>query len=122
MGAELKKLLIMIMGTLMLSGCTVRVADMTLASTKTVSFDRSHFVKGQRVTAEDTYPVLLFPTGIPDVKTAMDRAIEQHHCAVGLTDVVVTQLNHAFIFGNIGIRVEGNLLLDHSLPGCENAG
>lgn len=114
----MKKLLIIIAGALMLSGCTVRVADMTLGSTKNIALDSSHFTKGQRVTAEDTYPVILFPSGIPSVKTAMDRAIEKNRCAVGLTDLVVTQLNHAFIFGKVGVRVEGNLLLDHSLPGC----
>lgn len=117
----MKKHLIMVLGVLLLSGCTARVADMTLASTKNISLNGTHFAKGQRVAAEDSYPVILFPAGIPSVKTAMDRAIERNRCAVGLTDLVVTQLNHAFIFGRIGVRVEGNLLLDRSLPGCENA-
>lgn len=48
----------------------------------------------------------------------MDRAIESNKCAVGLTDVVVTQLNHAFLFGSIGFRVEGDQIIDTSLPGC----
>lgn len=79
------------------------------------------FYKGKRVTAEDSYPVIIFPLGIPNVKTAADRAIEKDRCAVGLSDVVVTQLNHSFLFGKIGLRVEGNLVIDRSLPGCENA-
>lgn len=105
----------------LLSGCTVRVADLTVASTKNYNLNSGKFVKGKRVTAEDSYPVILFPTGIPNVKTAADRAIEKDICAVGLTDVVVTQLNHAFLFGKIGLRVEGSLILDRSQPGCENA-
>ena len=117
----MKKILAVALGAILLSGCTVRVADLTVASTKNYNLNGGKFYKGKRVTAEDSYPVILFPTGIPNVKTAADRAIEQDKCAVGLTDVVVTQLNHAFIVGKIGLRVEGNLTLDRSLPGCENA-
>lgn len=117
----MKKVVLLALGALLLSGCTVRVADLTVASTKNYNLNGGKFYKGERVTAEDTYPVILFPTGIPNVKTATDRAIEKDRCAVGLSDVVVTQLNHAFIFGKIGIRVEGNLIIDRSLAGCENA-
>ncbi|HEX4501882.1 MAG TPA: hypothetical protein VH187_12130 [Scandinavium sp.] len=117
----MKKLMLIAAGVILLSGCTVRVADLTVASSKNYNLNSTKFVKGKRVTAEDSYPVILFPTGIPNVKTAIDRAIEQNRCAVGLTDMVVSQLNHAFIFGKIGVRVEGNLLLDRSVAGCENA-
>lgn len=108
-------------GALLLTGCTVRVADLTMASTKNYNLSGGPFQKGERVTAEDSYPVFIFPAGIPNVKTAMDRAIEGNKCAVGLSDVVVTRLNHAFIFGRVGVRTEGNLIIDCSLPGCENA-
>lgn len=105
----------------LLCGCTYRVADLTIASTKNVNFDSQQLSKGKKVIAEDTYPVLIIPFGIPNVKTATDKAIEQNKCAVGLTDVVVTQLNHAFIVGEVGVRVEGNLLIDKSLSGCSQA-
>jgi len=101
-----------------LTGCTVRVADLTLVSTKNVNINDGELVKGKRVVVEDKYPVIIIPFGIPSVKTAADKAIEQDNCAVGLTDVVVTQLNHAFIIGETGVRVEGNLLIDRHLPGC----
>ena len=97
------------------------MADMTVASTKNYNLNSNQFVKGERVTGEDKVPVVLFPLGIPNFKTAVDRAIEKDRCAVGLSDVVVTQLNHSFLFGKIGLRVEGNLVIDRSLPGCENA-
>ncbi|WP_278939951.1 hypothetical protein [Pseudomonas helleri] len=100
------------------SGCTIRVADMTVASTKNYNINASKFVKGKRVIGEDNYPVIIFPTGIPNMKTAMDNAIQQDSCAVGLTDAVMTQLNHAFLFGMIGFRVEGDLIIDTSRPGC----
>lgn len=43
-------------------------ADMTVGSTKNYNINGAKFVKGQRVKGEDTYPVILFPTGIPNVK------------------------------------------------------
>jgi len=118
----MKKVVALALGALLLSGCTVRVADMTVASTKNYNLNSAKFVKGQRVIGEDKVAVVLFPLGIPNVKTAMDRAIEKNKCAVALSDVVVSQLNHAFIFGTLGYRIEGTEVIDRSQPGCENAG
>lgn len=113
-----KAALALILGAVVVSGCTVRVADMTVGSTKNYNINAAKFVKGKRVTGEDTYPVILFPLGIPDVKTAMDNAIEQDKCAVALSDIVVSQLNHSFLVGSIGYRIEGNLVIDTTQPGC----
>ena len=46
-------------------------------------------MKGPRVTGEDSAAVVLFPTGIPNVKEAAARAIEKDKCAVALSDVVI---------------------------------
>lgn len=116
----MKKVLAVALGALLLSGCTVRVADMTVGSTKNYNLNAGKFEKGARVTGEDKAPIVIFPLGIPNVKTAMDRAIEKDKCAVGLSDVVISQLNHAFIFGTFGFRVEGNLIIDKTMAGCEN--
>ncbi|AIA46706.1 TPA: hypothetical protein ON183_003011 [Serratia marcescens] len=117
----MKKITILAMASaVLLSGCSIRVADLTVGSTKNYNINGNKFVTGQRVTAEDSYPVIIFPTGIPNMKTAIDKAIEKDKCAVGLSNVVITQLNHAFLFGKIGLRAEGNLIIDKSLPGCEN--
>ncbi len=99
------------LSTLAFTGCSVRMADMTVASTKNYNLNSNQFVKGERVTGEDKVPVVLFPLGIPNFKTAVDRAIEKDRCAVALSDVVITQLNQAFIVGQIGYRVEGTQLL-----------
>ncbi|OXY81317.1 hypothetical protein [Oceanimonas doudoroffii] len=113
-----KAIIVATLSALSLSACSMRVADMTVGSTKNYNINAAKFVKGERVKGEDTYPVILFPLGIPNVKTAMDKAIETDKCAVGLTDVVVTQLNHAFIVGSIGFRVEGDQIIDTTQPGC----
>jgi len=104
----------------LLSGCSVRIADMTVSSTKNYNINSTKFLKGKRVTGDDTYPVILFPLGFPNMKTAIDHAIEKDQCAVGLTDVVLTQLNHSFLVGTVGIQAEGNLIIDTTLPGCGN--
>ncbi|AUD59533.1 hypothetical protein AYJ58_08535 [Shewanella sp. Pdp11] len=115
-------LLLTSVAMLAISGCTVRVADLTVGSTKNFDLNSGNLVKGARVTGEDSYPVFIFPFGIPNVKTAMDKAIETEKCAVGLTDLVVTQLNHSFLIGSIGMRVEGDLIIDKNKAGCENKG
>lgn len=107
------------LGSLMLSGCAVRVADLTVASTKNYNLNSNQFVKGERVTADDSVPVVLFPLGIPNMKTAMDKAIEKNKCSVALTDVVITSLNYAFLVGKIGYRVEGTQVIDTSQENCK---
>ncbi|EPC1025586.1 hypothetical protein [Enterobacter hormaechei] len=116
----MKKVVALALGALMLSGCTVRVADMTVGSTKNYNLNAAKFEKGQRVTGEDKASIVIFPLGIPSVKTAMDRAIEKDKCSVGLSDVVIYQLNHAFLFGTYGFRVEGTQNIDKSQLGCDN--
>lgn len=103
-----------------MTGCTTRVVDLTVASTKNYNINSNKFVMGKRVTGEDKKPVVIFPLGIPSVKDATDRAIQQDKCAVGLSDVAVYDLQHHFLFGSFGYRVEGTQIIDRGLPGCEN--
>jgi len=104
--------------SLFLNGCAIRVADLTVGSTKNYNLNSNNFVKGERVTAEDSVPVILFPLGIPNMKTAMDKAIEKNKCSVALTDVVITSLNYSFLVGKIGYRVEGTQIIDKGQPNC----
>lgn len=117
----MKRVAMCILGVLFLSGCSQRVADLTVASTKNYNINGGQFVTGNRVTGEDTSAVVILPLRLPNVKEAADRAIEQNRCAVGLSDVVVEYYVYAFLFGVQGITVEGNLVLDKTLPGCFNA-
>lgn len=56
----MKKVVALALGALMLSGCTVRVADMTVGSTKNYNLNAAKFEKGQRVTGEDKAPIVIF--------------------------------------------------------------
>lgn len=102
----------------LLSGCTMRMLDLTVASTKNYNINSNQFEKGERVTAVHAVPVVIIPLGNVNIKTAIDRVIEKNARAVALTDVVVTTLNQSFFFGRVGYRVEGNLVIDKSHPNC----
>ncbi|MEE9338416.1 MAG: hypothetical protein V3U87_10070 [Methylococcaceae bacterium] len=104
----LKKVIIVLFTTffLFLSGCTKRVVDFTVISTKNVSIPTAD--KGKRITGEDCVVVILIPFGIPNLKEAIDRTIENAGSEYdALVDGVVYQLNHSFIFGQQCFRVEG---------------
>ncbi len=89
-----------------LSGCTIRVVDFTVISTKNVKVPSVS--KGSRVTGEDCIPVIFVPLGIPNMKEAIDRAIESAGPEYdALVDGVVYRHNYSFIFGQVCIAVEG---------------
>lgn len=126
----MNKIAFLIASAFLLSGCSVRVADLTVASTKNIDLNNDasesyklgsspRFIKGPRVKGDDYIPVFIVPFGIPDVEEAADNAIEHDKCAVALSDVVINQNNYSFLFGTIGYVVEGDLVIDRMLPGCE---
>ena len=104
---------------LILIGCTTRVIDFTLISTKNVDLSKAqNFTRGdKRVEGRDTaYIIIIIPTGVPHMKEAVDRAIEQVPGAVALVDGVIKTENFWFIlFGQNSIIVEGLPLIDQSL-------
>ncbi|MCY1465836.1 hypothetical protein D9M71_840340 [compost metagenome] len=62
--------------------------------------------------------MVLIPLGQPNVKEAIDRAVEKERCAVGLSNVVINQEFFSFFFGYVRYNVEGDLILDRAQPGC----
>lgn len=103
---------------LTLSGCTTRVADLTVASTKNFNTQSGSLSSGKRVEGADRVAVVLVPLGTPSIETAIDNAIESDRCAVGLSDVVLSNKFFVFLFGYVELNVKGNLILDSSQPGC----
>ncbi|WP_028627690.1 hypothetical protein [Metapseudomonas resinovorans] len=108
----------LVLAILAASGCTMRVADLTVASTKNFNMNSTALETGRRVEGKDSVPVVLFPLGQVNMKEAIDRAVEKERCAVGLSDVVINHEAFAFFFGYIAMTVEGNLILDRAQPGC----
>ena len=103
-----------------LSGCVTRLADFTLISTKNIDLTRgASFKRGQsRVTGIDSVSIIIIiPTGVPNMKTAIDKAIESVPGAIALMDGVLSQKVWyiPYIFGKSSFVVEGTPLIDPAL-------
>ena len=97
---------------LLSSACTHRLTDFTVISTKNVPIGThsATIKKGdKRVKAKDTaHTVLFIPLGMPNMKEAIDKAIEQHPGAIGLADGVVKSSGWTCLFyGQNSYIVEG---------------
>lgn len=91
---------------LVATGCTFRVTDFTVISTKNVNVPVHG--KAPRTTGKDCVIVILFPLGLPNLKTAVDRAIEKAGPEYdALIDGVAYFDNYSFLFGEECSRVEG---------------
>ena len=99
---------------LMLSSCSVRVADLTLVSTKNIDLSDTQLDarKGQRQTGEDCRFNLLglIPFGIPNLEEAIDKALEKGKGNV-MVDEVTEYENIWVVLGFVScINVEGTVL------------
>jgi len=118
----MKKIILGTLFALLATGCSMRIGDFTMVSSKNVDMTHGADFKRSavRVKADDSVPIILgIPMGAPNMKTALDRAIEKTPGAIGLVDSVVTQKVFNFvIFGQLGYEVEGTPLID---PNIEKA-
>jgi len=115
MSATTRRLAIFGVGlALMLSsGCTTRLGDMTLVSTRLVSLDRvdvSTLPHGERVTGKSSKPVFLFiPLGFPNLLDAIDEALEKGNGDL-MVDVVIRAEGWWFLVGQNGLTVTGTVV------------
>lgn len=110
----------------MLSSCTHRLTDFTVISTKNVPIGvgPKELVKADvRVKGVDKKHVVLFiPLGTPNLKEAIDKAIESYPGAIGLTDgVVKSSWWDALLYGQQKYIVEGTPLLDPNAVKMQNS-
>ncbi len=96
-------------GGLLLSGCMTRIMDFTVLSTKSVDIPGK---RGPRVTGEDVDPIIIFiPAGQPNVKTAVDNALEKGNGDVLLDAVIYNKFWWIpYVYGEAGFVVEGTVL------------
>ncbi len=116
----MKKTIFLFLITAILANCSQRITDFTIISSKNIDLSRGKELKRStdRVSGIDKKHVIFFiPTGIPNLKEAMDRAIESSPGAVALTDGVVTAYNWWIpgIYGQHWIEVSGSPLVDPDL-------
>jgi hypothetical protein len=109
-----------LISALLTAGCTTRLTDFTVLSSKNLDFAHAgDFKRGtNRVTGKDeAYIIIFIPTGVPNIKTAVDRALESVPGAVALVDGVVYAENWWFIIGANSYIVEGTPLIDPAISG-----
>lgn len=95
-----------------MSSCTHRLTDFTVISTKNVPLGKevaSLQKANQRVKGVDRSHIILFiPIGTPNMKEAIDKAIEKYPGAIGLADGVVKSKGWtALLYGQNSYVVEG---------------
>ncbi len=105
------------------AGCSTRLADLTVLSTKNIDFQQ--LSKSQRLSSRvkgSDKKILIFviPTGVPNVKTAVDRAIESVPNCVALTDAVVYAEQFWFVLGEFGFLIEGTPIVTPSKTAMED--
>jgi len=109
-----------VLAILISSSCSRRVLDFTLISSKNVDLTKgATFKRGKpRVEGSDkVHIILFFPTGIVNLKEALDKAIESAPGCVALLDGVVIYKAWyiPLIYGQQKAIIEGTPLIDPSL-------
>lgn len=106
--------------------CTHRLTDFTVISTKNVPIGdgiESTFVKGNsRVKGKHTaHTVLVIPMGYPNMKEAIDRAIESAPGSIGLADGVVKSSGWScLVYGQNSFVVEGTPIYPGNVATSDN--
>ena len=116
----MKKLFIIMLIAVAMSSCTTRIMDFTVISSKNVDMSDMGTFKRTTVRQEGvdkTHIILIFPTGTPNGKEAVDRAIEKVPGGVALVDGVLSQGFWwiPYIYGQTWYEVEGTVLVDPKL-------
>ncbi len=100
--------LIILLLSVLITGCTTRIIDFTVISSKNCNIAGA---RGERVVGKDAAWLILFiPTGVPNLKEAVDTAIETGggDC---LVDGVVYSFMYYFVLGAYhGYKVEGTVV------------
>ena len=111
-----KSLLVLVflfLAALLLDGCSVRVADLTLVSTKNIDLSDTQLDarKGTRQKGEDCRIALLgIPFGLPNLKEAVDKALEAGNGNVMVDEVTENKVTWFLIGHQECIVVEGTVL------------
>jgi len=110
---------LVLLAGLFISGCSYRVVDFTIISTKNVDLSKAGtFTRGKaRVEGQDVaHIILIIPTGRADMEEAIDRALEKTPGAVALVDgVVYSKAWTVILYGQTTILVEGTPLINPAL-------
>ena len=120
MSKRIMFLMLVVLLSVSVMGCATRLVDFTIISTKNIDLARGADFKRDksRVRGQDCVSIIIFiPIGIPNIKTAIDRAIESVPGAVALLDGVISYKYWLIpcIYGQSSYVVDGTPLIDPKL-------
>ncbi|MFQ1014201.1 hypothetical protein [Avibacterium paragallinarum] len=103
----------------LLSACSYNIANFSVVTSEPLVFDKYQYKKGKEVIGKSTRPVI-YPIRIPGIslEVALNKAIQQDKCAIGLTNAKFTYFEYNFGFGVYGFSAEGNSLLKTQGNNC----
>jgi hypothetical protein len=113
----MKKMIALLILLVIITSCSTFRTDFSIISSKNIElsnaakFTRANFrVEG----VDKTYIIVIIPTGTPNLKEAIDRAIEQVPGCVALVDGVLSfkQFYIPYVYGEYCYTVEGTPLID----------
>jgi adhesin HecA-like repeat protein len=101
-------------GLLMAARCSARIADLTLVSTKNIDLSPAQLDvrRGVRATGQDCVyaPLGLIPLGVPNLETAVDRALEKGGGNVMVDQVTYQRGIYFVVASQMCIIAEGTVL------------
>lgn len=105
---------VIVIALLLTIGCSARVADLTLVSTKNIDLSNAKLDarKGKRIKGEDCAIALLglIPLGHPNLEKAIDNALEKGKGNVMVDQVTYQKAAYFIIASQYCIEVEGTVL------------
>ena len=88
-----------ILFTLLFTGCSHNVAQLSLASTKITEINGEPIYKGKFEGEDRHYIIIVFPTGSPRIDNAIDNTLKKHNLDY-LTEINIRE--ESFYFPYIG--------------------
>ena len=114
---------LMIVLVMAFSSCTTRLLDFTVISSKNTDMTVPASAKGDRVEGKDSVPIILVPLGTPNLKEAVDRAIESAGPQYdALIDGVLYYKYIYFLFGKAEYIVEGTPVISSQINTAMDTG
>ena len=93
---------------IVLTGCSIRVGDFTVMSTKNADMGAKYVKTGRFEATDDAWIIIFIPTGAPNMKECTDMLIEAGGGTIA-TDVVIDQFRWYFLIGRMGFSMEGDV-------------
>ena len=108
----MKKIINIILVALFFVGCTQRMGDFTVLSTRNVDLNANYVKVETNVTGQDKKLLIItIPTGTPNIEAAIDNALKKIDGGAVMTDVSLTYrwFYIPYIYGEMIYEVEGDV-------------